>query len=139
MMCPLLGDVEEREKEDPDDVHKVPVDAGEFYPLEFPLFGRSRRDEAHDHRTGDDVGRVKAGGRVDRIELGACEGGGERRPGAWRMAEGKAEGKARDQDQADETTEAAAAEAKQEQEKDGVPWRTWATAMKNGDEEKDEL
>ena len=82
---------------------------------------------------------VKAGGRVDRIELGACEGGGERRPGAWRMAEGKAEGKARDQDQADETTEAAAAEAKQEQEKDGVPWRTWATAMKNGDEEKDEL
>ena len=84
---------------------------------------------------------VKAGGRVDRIELGACEGGGERRPGAWRMAEGKAEGKARDQDQADETTKAAVAEPEAQEEKDldGVPWRTWATAMKNGDEEKDEL
>ena len=86
---------------------------------------------------------VKAGGRVDRIELGACEGGGERRPGAWRMAEGKAEDKARDQDQTDETTEAAAVEpegeAQQEKDLDGVPWRTWATAMKNGDEEKDEL
>ena len=53
---------------------------------------------------------VKAGGRVDRIELGACEGGGERRPGAWRMAESKTEGQARDQTQADETTKAAAAE-----------------------------
>ena len=84
---------------------------------------------------------VKAGGRVDRIELGACEGGGERRPGAWRMAEGKAEDKARDQDQTDETTKSAAAEPEAQQEKDldGVPWRTWATAMKNGDEEKDEL
>ena len=86
---------------------------------------------------------VKAGGRVDRIELGACEGGGERRPGAWRMAESKTEGKARDQDQTDETTEAAAVEpegeAQQEKDLDGVPWRTWATAMKNGDEEKDEL
>ena len=88
---------------------------------------------------------VKAGGRVDRIELGACEGGGERRPGAWRMAESKTEGKARDQDQTDETTKAKAAaaepegEAQQEKDLDGVPWRTWATAMKNGDEEKDEL
>ena len=83
---------------------------------------------------------VKAGGRVDRIELGACEGGGERRPGAWRMADLMAEGKARDQAQTDETTKAAVAEAQQdEKEKDGVPWRTWATAMKKGDEEKDEL
>ena len=60
---------------------------------------------------------------------------------AERTAGGKAEGKARDQDQVDETTEAAVAEPEAQQEKDldGVPWRTWATAMKNGDEEKDEL
>ena len=59
------------------------------------------------------------------------------------MAEGKAEDKARDQDQTDETTKAASAEpegeVQQEKDLDGVPWRTWATAMKNGDEEKDEL
>ena len=58
---------------------------------------------------------VRAGGRVDRIELGACEGEGQRRPGAWRMAEAEEEAR----DKADETTETAAAEAEKE-DADGV-------------------
>eukprot|EP00964_Phaeocystis_antarctica_P057910 scaffold34304_cov64-Phaeocystis_antarctica.AAC.2 len=74
---------------------------------------------------------VRAGGRVDRIELGACEGEGQRRPGAWRGAE--AEEKARDE--ADVTTRTAEAEAEKE-DTDGVEEKGDVDAE---EEEKDEL
>ena len=74
---------------------------------------------------------VRAGGRVDRIELGACEGEGQRRPGAWGGA--KAEEKARDE--ANETTRTAEVEAEKE-DTDGVEDKDDDDAE---EEEKDEL
>jgi len=133
---------EERETARPEESRGVEV----AYPSSSAWFGGDGGalcELACDNGTALHGLSVKAGGRVDRIELGACEGGGERRPGAWRMAEGKAEAEAKDQDQADETTKTAAAAraAEARKEKGGVPWRRWATAMKNDDEveEKDEL
>ena len=76
---------------------------------------------------------VRAGGRVDRIELGACEGEGQRRPGAWRGAE--AEEKARDE--ADVTTRTAEAE---KEDTDGVEEKGDVDAVEEEEEEeKDEL
>ena len=74
---------------------------------------------------------VRAGGRVDRIELGACEGEGQRRPGAWRGAE--AEEKARDE--ADVTTRTTEAE-KEKEDTDGVEEKG---DVDEEEEEKDEL
>ena len=65
----LLRDVEQREQEDPDDVHEVPIDPDQLDAVELDVLPGVVCDDRHDDRAGDHVEGVEARrGVVERPE-----------------------------------------------------------------------
>ena len=58
-LCPLEGlkisNIKNGKKENPNDVHKVPIQSNQFNPLEIVIFPDIKRNHAHDHHSSDDM------------------------------------------------------------------------------------